>query len=844
MAGDGRVVIDTELNTKPAEKQAQGLGNSLKGGLVKGTKAAAVGLAAMGAAAVAAAGSVARATMKTAEHGDHIDKMSQKLGMSAKAYQQWDYVAKISGTSIDGLKMGFKTLTNTIDKANQGEKTAVENFKRVGMSIDDLKGKSKEDIFKTTVESLQKMSNETERSAMANKLLGRAGMELGPMLNSSKGSIDELMKKAEEYGMVMSDEAVKASAKFKDSLTTLQGTFEGLKNKMSAEFLPSLTKVTDGLSLVFKGDTKQGLKKIEEGIGEFTKKLNEITPKILKLGGTILKALGKGLIDNLPNLLSAGASMIGAIIKGIAQALPILIRELPKILSSIGSAFSQALGTLGTTLPSALKPLAEILKIIVDLFSGIVQAITAQNTLGAVLRSVIFSLVGAYIAYKTAVSLAAIAQGALNLVMNANPIFLVATAVAALTAALYAYISTSSGLGGLGPIMEETAAIEKRTAALQAELDTQNQISAQHEQQMTQTQENINGHIAEGEQLMLLKGQLEGLVDAQGNVQKGREAQVEFILGQLNDALGTEYKLVHGQVTEYNKLKTSIDKAIQAKTTELVLKDAEQGYTEAVRKHKEAQEAAAQATEKKKKAEQNYYAVKSKNDAILKKLEAARTVAAMLGQDATVKSLNISIAALKSQTNSAKKEYTTASELEKKRKTSSQNYYGEMIRYQAAFTARASGNNKKAQKILSDSTSKYKKLGQYISTGVANGMTDEEAMKMVSKAANIISEKGLKALKKKWNIKSPSKVAKKEIGENIGAGIALGMVEGFAENDPVKQLSSEIMASAGRLQTAINTSMDLNAGNLAGAVVEGIANSNLTVKVGEREMGRVVRSYN
>ena len=343
---------------------------------------------------------------------------------------------------------------------------------------------------------------------------------------------------------------------------------------------------------------------------------------------------------------------------------------------------------------------------------------------------------------------------------------------------------------------------------------------------------------------MLLKGQLEGLVDAQGNVQKGREAQVEFILGQLNDALGTEYKLVHGQVTEYNKLKTSIDKAIQAKTTELVLKDAEQGYTEAVRKHKEAQEAAAQATEKKKKAEQNYYAVKSKNDAILKKLEAARTVAAMLGQDATVKSLNISIAALKSQTNSAKKEYTTASELEKKRKTSSQNYYGEMIRYQAAFTARASGNNKKAQKILSDSTSKYKKLGQYISTGVANGMTDEEAMKMVSKAANIISEKGLKALKKKWNIKSPSKVAKKEIGENIGAGIALGMVDGFAENDPVKQLSSEIMASAGRLQTAINTSMDLNAGNLAGAVVEGIANSNLTVKVGEREMGRVVRSYN
>ena len=100
MSADGRVVIDTELNTKEAEKQAQGLGSNLKSGLSKGAKVATAGLMAVGTAVTTASVAMVKGAQKTAEMGDHIDKMSQKLGISAKAYQQWDYVAKISGTNI------------------------------------------------------------------------------------------------------------------------------------------------------------------------------------------------------------------------------------------------------------------------------------------------------------------------------------------------------------------------------------------------------------------------------------------------------------------------------------------------------------------------------------------------------------------------------------------------------------------------------------------------------------------------------------------------------------------------------------------------------------------------
>ena len=52
----------------------------------------------------------------------------------------------------------------------------------------------------------------------------------------------------------MSNEAVAASAAFEDSLTRLQGTMGGLKNRMVGELLPGITLIMDGLSDLVAGN--------------------------------------------------------------------------------------------------------------------------------------------------------------------------------------------------------------------------------------------------------------------------------------------------------------------------------------------------------------------------------------------------------------------------------------------------------------------------------------------------------------------------------------------------------------------------------------------------------------
>lgn len=55
-------------------------------------KIGAVAFAAVGTAAVGATTAVVKSTAEVAAYGDSIDKMSQKMGISVQAYQEWEAV--------------------------------------------------------------------------------------------------------------------------------------------------------------------------------------------------------------------------------------------------------------------------------------------------------------------------------------------------------------------------------------------------------------------------------------------------------------------------------------------------------------------------------------------------------------------------------------------------------------------------------------------------------------------------------------------------------------------------------------------------------------------------------
>lgn len=179
---------------------------------------------AVGAGAVAGGAALFGLATKAAGTTDRIDKMSQKVGLSRQGFQEWDFIMSQSGLSVDKMQVGMKTLVNRMDEASTGTGKGADAFKALGLSAVDSSGnlKSQEQMFEETVLALQEMEDGTEKAALANELLGKAGIEMMPLLNGAAGSVDEMKAKAHELGLVMSDEAVDSGVLFTDTMDQAQ----------------------------------------------------------------------------------------------------------------------------------------------------------------------------------------------------------------------------------------------------------------------------------------------------------------------------------------------------------------------------------------------------------------------------------------------------------------------------------------------------------------------------------------------------------------------------------------------------------------------------------------------
>lgn len=340
-----------------------------KGFAGKVAKGAAIGGAAMAAGVAVGANALKNGIKATAEYGDRVDKMSQKIGFSAEEYQKWDYVMQRAGTDINKMAPVMKTLSNAAESNS-------EAFQQLGISQEEVANMSQGELFTRTIEQLSQMEAGTERTALASKLLGRGATELGPLLNEGSAAIEDQMKIAEQYGMVMSDASVKASADFQDSLTTMQMTMTGLKNRMMAEFLPAATQVTDGISKMFTGDMS-GVDDIIAGLEGIGAKIAEIAPKVLSAGAELIGKLIEGLmsrsgdigekvgklagsivtklVQKAPDILRAGVKLIAGLARG-------LIQSLPKVVSAIARIGAQIVKGLGSALWGKVTQAAEGIK--------------------------------------------------------------------------------------------------------------------------------------------------------------------------------------------------------------------------------------------------------------------------------------------------------------------------------------------------------------------------------------------------------------------------------------------------------------------------------------------------
>ena len=376
----GSVFVDTDKANESLQKVDKNAGKVAEGFSKAGKVAAGVG-AAIGAAVVGASAAVVNMANDTAQTADEIDKMSQKIGLSAEGYQEWAYVMSQNGMEVDRLQSGMKTLVNQMDKVREGNEEATQTFQALGVEVLNADGslRSQEEVMNDTIRALADMGDTAERAKLQTELFGKAGTEMAPLLNNGSKAIDDLTQRAHDLGLVMSDSAVEAGAHYNDLQDDLERAGGAIKNSIGAAVLPILSKLAE--KLVEFMPTIQGIaEKIGPLAADFIDKLlppmaemaEEFLPMLLDAASQLLPSLAEIADQLVPVILDLMRELMPVIVQLITDVMPILV----DIIKKITPILSQIIKFLGPILELVLNLIEPLLELVMSILSPILDLIT------------------------------------------------------------------------------------------------------------------------------------------------------------------------------------------------------------------------------------------------------------------------------------------------------------------------------------------------------------------------------------------------------------------------------------------------------------------------------------
>lgn len=297
---------------KELTKAANGLGS---------VNVKALGVAAGIGTAIAAIVKIEKAlidmTKAAAEAAKQLQLLSSATNLSVESAQEWDYVLRTVGSSLEEAQGDLSALQEKMMDAAAGTGEGAELFGKLGISVTDTNGhlKDTDTVLRELVATMQLMGDETERNAISSALLGGTGEKLTALYDQESGALDDLIDKKKELG-VASEAEITQLAKVSEAMLNLDEATEAAKTKVGAEFAPFLTEALENISELV---VDLGTAVTESGLATtFGSMLSSASDMLSVLGtgaGPVLKAFNALLqpIAYTMALIADTATVIGGI---------------------------------------------------------------------------------------------------------------------------------------------------------------------------------------------------------------------------------------------------------------------------------------------------------------------------------------------------------------------------------------------------------------------------------------------------------------------------------------------------------------------------------------------------
>lgn len=182
---------------------------------------------------------------KTAQTQDEIAKLSHKIGVSTETLSAYRLATQLSGTSMESLATGLRMTAKNAYDFSRGTGEAKDSLEELDITVLDNNGKLRdaEDIMLDVADKLMLVEDSSRRTAIAQKVFGRSGTELLPLLEGGRAGLEAMKAEAHELGITFTDETAAASEEYNDSIARMNFLLEGFKMKLGNAVIPALTNM-------------------------------------------------------------------------------------------------------------------------------------------------------------------------------------------------------------------------------------------------------------------------------------------------------------------------------------------------------------------------------------------------------------------------------------------------------------------------------------------------------------------------------------------------------------------------------------------------------------------------
>lgn len=215
-------------------------------------------------------------------------------------------------SQIESIRQQTQEQVAALEGGTQGVQAALASL---GISAIDTQGKVMplDAIMLEVADRFSKMEDGAKKSALAQAIFGKSGVELIPMLNQGREAL-------EQYQATISGDMAKSADEFNDALNAIGRSLSGPFNEAVTALLPAITGIANGLVGIIKAFSElpgpmQSTILVVAGLAAALVALAPAISALITIGTTIA------------GLFAAGGALAsaGSVIAGLATAFAVLI---------------------------------------------------------------------------------------------------------------------------------------------------------------------------------------------------------------------------------------------------------------------------------------------------------------------------------------------------------------------------------------------------------------------------------------------------------------------------------------------------------------------------------------